>query len=199
MTNKTNHHIFSSTNHHIFSSHFQPVLDANEERWRADCIPHLPLELLHRHVFHFTQHVLGHYRWGKAGKKLACFFFFGSLFGSLFFKLAETDVTEMTVDSYATVKANTQESSGLVSEMVQVCWHGIRRHFARRSNFVSDQQLLCLLQEAKSDCETTHPELVNQQKQRRVIEALMHSRKVLLAGKHARAHTHVHAHMCTHT
>ena len=46
------------------------------------------------------------------------------------------------VDSYASVKADTEDSQGLLSEMAHVSWHGFRRMVDRSGDFISDQQLL---------------------------------------------------------
>jgi len=46
------------------------------------------------------------------------------------------------VDSYASVKADTEDSQGLLSELANVSWHGFRRIVDRSGDFISDQQLL---------------------------------------------------------
>lgn len=53
------------------------------------------------------------------------------------------------VDSYAHVKGQTKGKRGLISDLANVSWHGIRRWVATtsRSHFVSDQKFLQALKE----------------------------------------------------
>jgi len=80
------------------------------------------------------------------------------------------------VDAYAAVKQSTQEAAGLPDELKMVALHGIKRRFMDDKRFVSDQQLLKVLERLRDNLRGT------QKLKTEVKQALSHRQAVLLPG-----------------
>jgi len=84
------------------------------------------------------------------------------------------------VDSYVSVKSDTEDARGLVPELISVAHHGLRRLYKSPKYFISDQKLLGHLQKqlAAMSSEQTEAE----DKQEIVAIALKSSKSVYLTG-----------------
>jgi len=84
------------------------------------------------------------------------------------------------VDSYASVKADTEKAQGLVPEIIKVTHHGLRRIYKKDKDFISDQVLHGYL---KAELlRLTSAETEAQDKQDAVQEILKSTKAVYMAG-----------------